>query len=114
MKRRPRQLKLRPKTWGGSRDGAGRKPKAGRRNVPHVRRAPHESRCPAHVTLRAGTDVPSLRSERFLGPLRNALRAGTTARFRVLEFSIQKDHLHLLVEANGPTEFERGVRGLAI
>ena len=35
-------------------------------------------------------------------------------RFRVLEFSIQKDHLHLLVEANGPTGFERGVRGLAI
>jgi hypothetical protein len=32
----------------------------------------------------------------------------------VLHFSIQTDHLHLVVEANGPTEFERGVRGLAI
>jgi putative transposase len=59
-------------------------------------------------------DVPSLRSERFLVPIQSALRAGTTARFRVLEFSIQTDHLHLLVEANGPTGFERGVRGLAI
>jgi putative transposase len=114
MKRQAQQLKLRPRTWGGARDGAGRKPKAGRQNVPHVRRSPHESRCPAHVTLRAGSDVPSLRSERFLGPIRNALQVGTTERFRVLEFSIQKDHLHLLVEANGPTGFERGVRGLVI
>ena len=114
MQRQPLQLKLRPRAWGGARDGAGRKPKAGRRNVPHVRRTPHESRCPAHVTLRARVNVPALRSERFLDPIRNALRAGTTERFRVLEFSIQKDHLHLLVEANGPTGFERGVRGLAI
>jgi putative transposase len=107
-------LQLRPRTWGGARDGAGRKPKAGRRNVPHVRRTPHESRCPAHVTLRAGSDVPSLRTERLLVPIQNAFRAGTTDGFRVLEFSIQRDHLHLLVEANGPTGFERGVRGLAI
>jgi REP element-mobilizing transposase RayT len=114
MGRRAIQLELRPKTWGGRRDGAGRKPNSGRRNVPHVRRARHDARCPAHVTLRASADVPSLRSERFLAPIRNALRAGTTERFRVLEFSVQKDHLHLLVEATGPTGFERGVRGLAI
>jgi putative transposase len=114
MKRQSRQLELRPKAWGGRRDGAGRKPNIGRRNVPHVRRPLHESRCPVHVTLRASADVPSLRSERFLVPIQGALRAGTTARFRVLEFSIQADHLHLLVEANGQTGFERGVRGLAI
>src|SRR5262245_6083126 len=114
MGQRSRQLDLRPKTWGGKRDGAGRKPSVGRRNVPHIRRALHDARCPVHVTLRASADVSSLRSERFLVPIQNALRAGTTARFRVLEFSIQKDHLHLLVEANGPTGFERGVRGLAI
>jgi REP-associated tyrosine transposase len=114
MKQRSRQLELRPKTWGGRHDGAGRKPNMGRRNVPHVHRPPHDARCPAHVTLRASADVPSLRSERFLVPIQSALRAGTTARFRVLEFSIQTDHLHLVVEANEPTGFERGVRGLAI
>jgi putative transposase len=114
MKRQSRQLELKTKRWGGAPDGAGRKPKPGRRNVAHVRRTPHESRCPAHVTLRAGSDVPSLRTERLLAPIQNAFRAGTTDCFRVLEFSIQKDHLHLLVEANGPTGFERGVRGLAI
>jgi REP element-mobilizing transposase RayT len=107
-------MKLRARTWGGARDGAGRKPSKGRRSVPHDRRIPHDARCPAQVTLRAGNHVPSLRSERFLAPIQNALRAATNERFRVLEFSIQKDHLHLLVEADGPTGFERGVRGLAI
>ncbi len=33
---------------------------------------------------------------------------------RSFHVSIQADHLHLLVEADGPTGFERGVRGLAI
>jgi putative transposase len=114
MRRSDRQLELRARSWGGAREGAGRKPNAGRRNVPHLRRTPHDARCPAHVTLRARADVPSLRAARFLSPLQKALRAATNERFRVLEFSIQQDHLHLLVEANGPTGFERGVRGLAI
>jgi len=42
------------------------------------------------------------------------LAAASTSRFRLLHYSIQADHLHLVVEADGPTEFERGVRGLAI
>jgi hypothetical protein len=40
--------------------------------------------------------------------------AASTDRFRVLQFSVQADHLHLLVEADEPTGFERGVRGVAI
>jgi len=42
------------------------------------------------------------------------LAAASTARFRVLQYSVQHDHVHLLVEAEEPTGFERGVRGLAI
>ena len=99
---------------GWKRDGAGRKPKASRRAVPHARRSPHDPRCPAHVTLRACSGVPSLRDERLLPTLRTALRAASTARFRVLAFSVQADHLHLLVEADEPTGFVRGMQGLAI
>jgi len=65
------------------------------------------------VTLRASTVVPSLRSGRLIVATRSALARASTSRFRVLHFGIQADHLHLLVEAEGP-EFERGVRGLAI
>jgi len=112
--RTSRQLELRQRTWGGQREGAGRKPTAGRRTVPHTRRAPHDRRCPAHVTLRAGIGVPSLRDERLLSVLRATFRSASTARFRVVAFSIQADHLHLVAEADGPTLFTRGMQGLAI
>ena len=109
-----RQLELRPRTWGGRRDGAGRPPSPGRGSVPHTRREPHDARCPAHVTLRASADVPSLRDPRLLQVFFTALRAASTVHFRVLGFTIQTDHVHLLVEADDAIRFERGIRGLAI
>lgn len=112
--RSPRQLELTIRTWGGRRRGAGRKPAAGRRAVLHRRRMPHDGRCPAHVTLRADTDVSSLREGRTFHAVRIALAAASRETFRVLEFSVQTDHLHLLVEANGPTGLTRGVQGLTI
>jgi len=66
------------------------------------------------VTLRACSNVPSLGHEHLLPILRIAFRSASTARFRVLAFSIQADHLHLLVEADEPTGFSRGIQGLAI
>ncbi len=66
------------------------------------------------MTLRATSAVPSLRHGRLFIATRKALTAASTERFRVLHFSVQADHLHLLVEADEPTGFERGVRGLAI
>src|SRR5262245_48961809 len=114
MARRTRQLdlELRARTWGGRREGAGRKPAVGRRAVPHRTRGIHNRHCPAHVTLRASTALPSLRTTHLRSAAQSALAAASTARFRVLNFSIQADHLHLVVEADGPTEFERGVRGI--
>src|SRR5262245_29170259 len=108
MRRVSRQLELRPRTWGGKHDGAGRKPKAGRRSVPHARRPPHDPRCPAHVTLRTCSAIPSLRNTRLLPVLRTAFRAASSDCFRLLEFSIQADHVHLLVEADTPTVLSRG------
>ena len=109
-----RQLELTIRSWGGRRRGAGRKPAAGRRAVPHRRRVVHDRRCPAHVTLRAVSGLFSLRDERPFEAIRTALRAASTHRFRVLHFSVQRDHLHLLVEADEPTGFGRGIQGLAI
>jgi putative transposase len=82
--------------------------------VLHRARTPHERHCPAHVTLRACAGVPSFRHDRIFSVVENALRAAGTAAFRVLQFSVQSNHVHLLVEADGPMRFERGVRGLAV
>jgi hypothetical protein len=46
--------------------------------------------------------------------VRAALAAASAPAFRVLQWSVQADHLHLLVEADGPTAFVRGCQGLAI
>jgi putative transposase len=80
----------------------------------HAKRPLHDSRCPAHVTLRAASGLGSLRGNNVFPAVRAALIKATSSRFRILQFSIQRDHLHLLVEASTPTGFERGVRGLAI
>ena len=115
MKRAPRQLELHaPPTWGGRRAGAGRKPAPGRRRVRHRRRAVHDGRCPAHVTLRARGDLPSLRRDDVFGAVRAALVKGSRERFRIIHFSVQRDHIHLLLEPDGHIRLRRGVQGLAI
>ena len=103
-----------PFNWGGRRKGAGRKPEPGRRTVPHRARELHDRNCPAHVTLRACAGLPSLRQGPLVGTARRALAAASTERFRVLHYSIQSNHVHLVVEADEPAAFVGGVRGLVI
>jgi hypothetical protein len=46
--------------------------------------------------------------------VRGGLSAGCRNGFRVVQFSVQRDHMHLLVEADSPVRFTRGLQGLAI
>jgi REP element-mobilizing transposase RayT len=108
------QLELPIRSWGGRRPGAGRKSAPGRRDVPHRRRGVHDPRCPAHVTLRARPGLPSLRGDAVFAAVRAALAASSTATFRVVHWSIQADHVHLLVEADGHLRLIRGLQGLAV
>ena len=103
-----------PPTWGGRRAGAGRRPAPGRRRVPHCRRGAHDHRSPVHVTLRACETVPSLRRDDVFAATRAAFAKTSSERFRLLHYSVQRDHVHLLVEGDGVNELRRGVQGLAI
>jgi putative transposase len=66
-----------------------------------------------HVTLRARDAIPSLRSTRVFSSLRDSLAASHKSAFRVVHFSIQSDHIHLIVEGDAPVALVRGVQGLA-
>ena len=114
--RRSVQLELPiPSGWGGRRAGAGRRPNAGRRRVPHCKRPPHRAEHPVHVTLRSA--CRSLRTQFVFPTLRNAISAANrraSTRFRIAQFSVQSDHLHLLVEAADRDSLVQGVRGLCI
>jgi putative transposase len=113
--RRTRQLDLpAPRTWGGARPGAGRKPSGIRPDPSHSCRPEHDARHPVHVTLRAGRGVPSLRSDAIFPELLRALAAASRRSFRLLHFSVQSDHIHLIVEGDGAQALARGLQGLAV
>jgi putative transposase len=114
MKRASRQFELLKRPWGGRRSGAGRKPAPGRGYVPHRRRPAHDPRCPVHATLRVRAGLPSLRRDDVFGVTRAALATASHDRFRVVHFSVQTDHVHLLLEGDGHIALQRGLQGLAI
>jgi REP element-mobilizing transposase RayT len=109
------QLELRFRNgWGGRRDGAGRKRLARRKSVPHRTRAEQKKRHPVHVTLRARRQLPSLREQVLFLAVRRAIAKASREWFRVLHFSVQRDHVHLMVEARDKVSLGRGTAGLAI
>jgi len=116
MSRRPLQLPLpAPRTWGGRRSGAGRKVTPGRRpGVPHLRRPPHVAARPVHVTLRAVEAICCLRAAHVFPHVRRALAVSSREDFRIIHFTIQNDHVHLIAEADTGRALSSGVRGLAI
>jgi REP element-mobilizing transposase RayT len=70
--------------------------------------------CPSHVTLRLRSVTPSLRSARFLRELRPSLRrACERGGFRVVHYSVQRNHLHLLVESAGKEALGRGMKAIS-
>ena len=88
---------------GGWRPGSGRKPKGARAKLSHKTRAAVDDKYPVHVTLKLKRRLPKLRNKKTYKVLIGVLRAASD-RFgmRICEFSIQQDHLHLLIEATGP------------
>ena len=66
------------------------------------------------MTLRACSGLPSLREGRTFVAVRGALADASGDAFRLLQFSVQADHLHLVVEADVPTGLTRRIQGLAI
>ena len=83
--------------------------------VAHRVRPDHDRSHPVHVTLRVRRDVPRLRKGRVYAALRCAFRGGRDRfGFRLIHYSVQADHLHLLCEAEDRRALSRGMQGLAI
>jgi putative transposase len=67
-----------------------------------------------HLTLRARAGLPSLRAPQVFETIRESIRKANRVEFRVVHFSVQSDHLHLVVEAQDETALSSGARGLSI
>ena len=85
------------------------------RRVAHRRRRGTVEGFPVHVTWRMTERVWNLRSGRAWARLSKAFREGAM-RFggRLVEFSVQGNHLHLVVEAGGRAELTRAMKGLGV
>jgi len=115
MIRRGPQLAFAFRTRGGARSGAGRKPKGARAGVPHRVRERLAARHPVHVTLRLRHELGSLRSRLAYRALWSAWAAVRPALgLRLVHYSVQHDHVHLIVEVLGTTALSRGMQGLCI
>lgn len=118
MRRRAtRQLEMTlppPRTWGGRRKGAGRK-RSRSSGVPHLRRARLAARFPVHVTLTVLRELRSLRTKKRVQVMRRVFAAACCRDgFRIVDWSIQGDHIHLTAEATDATTLSRGIQGLSI
>ncbi|HEY3357420.1 MAG TPA: transposase [Polyangia bacterium] len=117
MAKRTKQQQLsfaRHTGWGGARPGAGRKPKGTRAGTPHRGVPRHYHGHPVHATIRALPEVGSLRDCPVYPALEAAIAAASKPEFRVVHFSVQFDHLHLILEAHDRDALMRGMRGLTI
>ena len=78
--------------------------------VAHLPRPAHDRRHPVHVSMRRVAAAPSLRSERLykaiVGQVAEAVRRG----IRIIDYSVQNDHLHLIVEADSRQRLARGMQ----
>ena len=109
------QLAFAFRTWGGKRKGAGRPPKGNTAGVSHLRRASLSRHHPVHVTLRIAAGVPSLRGGALFDKVRFALAAGRERfGFRLVHFSVQSNHLHLIAEACDSRALALGMQGLSV
>ncbi len=105
-----RRRKRRP---GSKRPGP--KPKGPRPGSPHTVRPELKARHPVHVVLRVVDAVGNLRRRATYKAVREATL--TTARrenFRIVHLSIQRNHLHLLVEADHKGALASGMQGFQI
>ena len=109
---RARSTQLSFPTRGGRRDGAGR-PRGNR--VSHATRPRFMRATPVHVTLRMRDHVWNLRSRRSFRRVRSCFEKAR-GRFgvRLVEFSVQGNHLHLILEADDHASLSRALQGLCI
>jgi len=114
-RRKSAQLEMKLPTWGGKRARAGRRPVGAKALVSHAARGPHASRHPVHVTLRMRDEVWNLRTRRCYRVIERAFYAGAERLgIRLTHYSVQGNHLHLVVEALDGQALSRGVQGLCV
>jgi REP element-mobilizing transposase RayT len=100
---------------GGKRKGAGRKPKGARAGSAHQARPTIKPNHALHIVMRVVPEVGSMRRRNLYKAMRDAtITAALRERFRIVHVSLQRTHVHMLVEADGKLALARGMQGFQI
>jgi len=100
---------------GGARRGAGRKPKGAKPLVSRRKRAKISRHVPVLVTIKIRAGLPSLRSRSAVEVIHGVFEAASSRyELRVVHFSIQATHVHMIVEAPDKLSLSRGMQGLCV
>jgi REP element-mobilizing transposase RayT len=114
-RKRHQQLTLRKVVPQKREKGAGRPKKGKYASECHKARPELSGREPVLITARIRRGSASLRRGPIYQAIRRALRKAIgRADFRVIHFSIQSNHVHLVVEADHKMALARGMQGLLI
>jgi REP element-mobilizing transposase RayT len=103
------------RTWGGKRKRAGRKQQNETKSQPHRVRPDISANVALHITLRVAPNVRRMRRRDAYQAIRKAMLV-VLARtdFRIVHMSIQRNHVHLVVEAESKRALARGMQAFQI
>ncbi len=102
----------------GRRHRCGR-PKSKGSGMSHARRAEFAARDPLHVTLKICAGLPSMRKRRAFRAVLRAFAGGKNGAkgvggFRMTQYSVLGNHMHLMVEADSREHLAKGMCGLKV
>jgi putative transposase len=79
---------------------------------PHIAREAHHRDHPVHVTMRRVPTGPSFRAQRVCAAIRGVIAGAKPNGVRVLHYSVQENHLHLMVEGRDSADLSNQMRTL--
>jgi REP element-mobilizing transposase RayT len=98
-----------------NRNRAGRKPKGARAGSRHQKRPVVKPQHPLHVVMRVVSAVGNMRRRSLYRAMRDAtITAALREQIRIVHISIQRTHVHMLVEAENKVALARGMQGFQI
>src|SRR5262249_22308709 len=100
----------RTKGWGGKRRGAGRPNRTG--TVSHGKREQVDFRKPLNITIKIKEKTVNLRSQIVFNALVEACKKAKQFDYHVIQFSILRDHIHMIVEAKNNEALDKGTKSL--
>lgn len=108
---KPKQLEMNGLAgWGGKRKGAGRKNRSGTLN--HLKRQRVNPKAPIHVTMKLREGLPNIQCPEMHEKFKSGLRKAKALGLRVIHYTVERNHIHMMIECSNNSSLSRGMKSL--